>query len=55
MEFKVSVIKFVLRTMWVCLRPFLALRVIYFAFLVPSLNYVIAFNRKSSRIWFKIE
>ena len=45
MEFKASVFRLVLRTTWVRLRPVLALTGIYFAFLVPSINYVIAFRK----------
>ena len=45
MEFKASVFRLVLRVTWVRLRPVLALTGIYFAFLVPSINYVIAFSK----------
>ena len=46
MEINASV---VLRTMWVCLRPFLVLTGIYFTFLVPSFHYVITFSKKN--VW----
>ena len=38
----------VLRTTWVRLRPVLALTGIYFAFLVSSIDYVIAFSEVES-------
>ena len=51
MEFKASVFRLVLRTTWVRLSPVLALTGIYFAFLVPSVNYVIAFSKLNLCNW----
>ena len=45
---KVFVFSLVLRTTWVSLRPVLLFTGIYFAFLVSSINYVIAFREVES-------
>ena len=45
MGFKAFVFGLALRTTWVRLHLFLASTGIYFAFLVPSINYDIAFSQ----------
>ena len=39
------VVRFVLRATWFCLHLFLALTGIYFTFLVPSIDYEMAFSK----------
>ena len=47
MGVKAFVFRLVLRTIWVRLHPFLALTDIYLTFLVPSINYEIAFSKQN--------
>ena len=47
MGVKAFVFRLVLRTIWVRLHPFLALTDIYLTFLVPSINYEVAFSKQN--------